>query len=68
MATFIRNALKEKIVLTDERSEKEKEKAWKKFMKMAGFAKDKSGITDVSVRPGYYWAQAIEEKLKSRRL
>lgn len=68
MATYIRNTLKEKIILTDERSEEKKEKVWKKFIKMAGFAKDKTGVTDVSTRPGYYWARAIEEKLKSRRI
>lgn len=44
-----------------------KEKAWKEFMKHAGFAVDKDGASDVSSRSGEYWAQAIEEKLKRRK-
>ncbi len=42
-----------------------KEKAWKKFMKMAGFIK--GGPSDVSTRTGEYFAQAVEAKLQRRR-
>lgn len=64
MATAIREAVKDKYNLTEEQGEKEREKSWKALMNIAGIGK--RGPRDVSQRPGEYWAQAIEQKLKRK--
>lgn len=41
-----------------------KEKVWKEFMKLSGFIK--GGPSDVSQRSGYYYAKALDAKLKRK--
>ena len=70
MAAVIRNSIGKTLGIkpqsTTKISEKEKTRAWRRLMKLSGITKGKDEPGDVSTRPGYYWAKAIEEKLKQR--